>query len=156
MMFFSKNKKNTDFFKLFNNDEALRALYKYFTEIRVDKEHLNEYIDFLKKSEELGFSYYIYLVDEKEDETILYAFSQFIIKEVTDSLLLDLTLLGRNTANAYIEDDIFSSDGYFLVSNDIFKDGSAEETVYNAVKTELYKDNRSEDKNPEFKLVRIK
>ncbi len=52
MMFFSKNEKNTDFFKLFNNDEALRALYKYFTEIRVDKENLNEYIDFLKKAKD--------------------------------------------------------------------------------------------------------
>ncbi len=63
--------------------------------------------------------------------------------------------MGRNTANGYI-DEIFSSDGYFLVSNNIFKDDSAEEMVYNSVKTEIYRDNKHKEKNPEFKLVRIK
>ena len=129
MKFKEKDIDNIEFFKMLYNDETFRSMYKYFSTISVDESDVQNYITYLKRCEEFGLSFYIYYMDSDRDSLEMVVFSNFEIKEMPESDLIDLTFFDTEWINRYFC-KIFREDGYFIVSDHTLKNNSLDGIVF--------------------------
>lgn len=129
MMFHSKKTTNIEYFKLHYYDETLHSAYKYFSTISIGEADAEKYINYLKQCEQLGFSFYLYYVDSYKDTRELIGFSNFEIKEFSDSHSIDLTAFDYEDISRYFS-KIFKEEGYFIVSDNTLKPDSFEERIF--------------------------
>ena len=139
MMFFSKTLENIERFKQLYNDEILHSVYKYISSISVDESDLTAYIEHFKACEKLGLSFNFYYIDSEENNRKIIGFSNFDIKDMPESNVIDLTYFNDDEINKYFC-KMFFEDGYFIVSDNSIRKDSYEELTYaeiiNRIKTE--------------------
>ncbi len=136
MMFQSKKLENIEYFKLHYDDETLHSAYKYFSTISVGESDAEKYINYLKQCEQYGFSFYLYYVDSYKDTRKLIGFSNFEIKEFSDSHSIDLTAFDDEDISRYFC-KIFREEGYFIVSDNALKLDSLEEKIFMDLKYKI-------------------
>ena len=151
MKFKDKNLQNIEYFKLLYNDETFRYMYKYLSTISVDDSDVENYMQYFKRCEELGLSFCLYYMDSYENSREMVVFSNFEVKEMSESDLIDLTCLGDNRINKYFC-KIFRQDGYFIVSDNTVGDYSMEDVAYK----DICKESNSFDEKNGVKLLLIK
>ena len=146
MMFFSKTIENIERFKQLYNDEVLHSIYKYVSSVSVDESDLESYMKYFKACEKLGLSFNFYHIDSDESGRRIIGFSDFAIKDMPESHIIDLTYFDDDEINKYFC-KIFHKDGYFIVSDNSIRTGSYEELSYEEIlyriknekeKTQLY------------------
>ena len=123
MKFKEKEIDNIEFFKMLYNDETFQHIYKYFTTISVDESDVDNYMLNFKQCEEFGLSFYIYYMDSRRDSLEMVVFSNYEIKEMPESDLIDLTYFDDDWVNRYFC-KIFRKDGYFIISDHTLKNNS--------------------------------
>ena len=139
MMFFSKSLENIERFKQLYNDEILHSVYKYISSISVDESDLAAYIEHFKACEKLGLSFNFYYIDSDENNRKIIGFSDFAIKDMPESNVIDLTYFDDDDINKYFC-KIFFEDGYFIVSNNSIKKASYEELTYKEIINRIRKE----------------
>lgn len=149
MKFKEKEIDNIEFFKMLYNDEAFRYMYKYLSTISVDESDVENYMLYFKQCEEFGLSFYIYYMDSERDSLEMVVFSNFEIKEMPESDLIDLSYFDDEWINRYFC-KIFREDGYFIVSDHTLKCGSLEEVALKNISNK--KDKR--DMSQRFRLLK--
>ena len=153
MMFFAKEPHNIEQFKNMYNDEIWRALYKYIYYIRLDEDEVKDFFSCLKKFEDVGLSYFFYMMDTDEYRREMVGFTNFALEHSEENILLDLTILDNTDINGCFR-QIFQEEGYFLVSDNMFKRGSQEEFEYEKVINKTINDNsKINDNKPYLKLL---
>ena len=150
MIFREKELHNIEFFKMLYNDETFRYMYKYISTISVDESDVQNYMTYLKLCEEFGLSFYIYYMDTVRDSLEMVVFSNFQIKEMPESDLIDLTYFDSEWINRYFC-KIFRDDGYFIVSDNKVKDNSVEGIAYKDVIERIR--NKDENKVVHLRLL---
>ena len=144
MTLYNKSLQNIEFFKILYNDDVLRMKYKYITSISVSEEDIEKYRNYLTDCERIGFSYYLYLMNDR-----LIGFSDFALREMADSDVVDLSGFTSDEINN-IFCKIFREDGYFWVSDNSINANTYEEKVYKNIGDRL---KISEDK-PRLRLLK--
>ncbi len=139
MMFFSKTLENIERFKQLYNDEILHSVYKYVSSISVDESDLLAYMEHFKTCEKLGMSFYFYYIDSEENGRKIIGFSDFAIKDMPESNVIDLTYFDDDEINKYFC-KILLKDGYFIVSDNSIRKGSYEELIYTEIINRIKKD----------------
>ena len=129
MMFFAREPHNVEQFKNMYNDETWRSMYKYIYYIRLEEKEIKDCFDCLKKYEKVGLSYFFYMMDTDEYRREMVGFTNFALDYAEDKILLDLSILDEKSINGCFS-QIFKEEGYFLVSDNMFKKGSFEEIEY--------------------------
>ena len=146
MMFFAKDSQNIEQFKAMYTDEFWRALYKYIYYIRLEEDEISGYFEHFKNCEQLGFSYFFYVMDEDEYRREMVGFTNFALESTDKDSYIDLTVLEEKSIKKCFS-QIFLQEGYFMVSNNLFKKGSQEEIEYEkTIKSESEKIYESTDK----------
>ena len=148
MMFESKKIENIEYFKMHYNDESLHIAYKYLSTINLGEEDVKKYMDYLRECEKLGFSFYLYYMDTYEESRELVGFSNFEIKEFSDSHLIDLTAFDDDHINSYFC-KIFREEGYFIVSDNTLRKDTYEEKIF----TNITKEVLSGERKPHLLLL---
>ena len=136
MMYYSKKLEHIEYFKLHYYDDALRSAYKYFSTISVDESDVQSYIDYFRSCEKFGLSFYLYYVDLYKDTREIIGFSNFEIKEMPESHMIDLTVFDEEEIDEYFY-KIFREDGYFIVSDNSLRMNTFEDTIFSELKVEL-------------------
>ena len=139
MMFFSKTPENIERFRELYNDEILHSIYKYLTSISVAESDLSAYIEHFKACEKLGLSYTFYYIDSDENNRRIIGFSDFAIKDMPESHVIDLTYFDADDINKYFS-KIFREDGYFIISDNSIRKDSYEELTYKEIINRVRKD----------------
>ena len=152
-MFFAKEPHNTEQFKNMYNDEIWKALYKYIYYIRVDEDKIKDLFGCLKKFEDVGLSYFFYMMDTDEYRRDMVGFTNFALDYSQENILLDLTLLDDKDINGCFR-QIFQEEGYFLVSDNMFKKDNFEEIEYeNVIRKTPKSTNKTKNEKPFLKLI---
>lgn len=151
MKFKEKDLQNIEYFKFLYNDETFRYMYKYLSTISVDDSDVENYMQYFKRCEEFGLSFCLYYMDSLEDSREMVVFSNFEVKEMPESDLIDLTYLGDKWINRYFC-KIFREDGYFIFSDNTVYDNSMEDIAYKDIckKVSFF------DENKEVKFLMLK
>lgn len=144
MMFFANNKHNIKQFKNMHNNEVWKDAYRYIYYIRLENDEISDYFEHFKKCEQIGFSYFFYIMDTHEYLREMVGFTNFALEPIEKGTYIDLSRLGDNIINIYFN-KIFQEEGYFVVSDNTFKKGSQEEIEYEKVINKV-KHNKTEVK----------
>lgn len=143
MMFFSKTLENIERFKQLYNDEILHSIYKYVSSVSVDERDIDAYINYFRSCEKLGLSFNFYFIDSEENGRRIIGFSDFAIKDMPESNVIDLTYFDDDEINKYFC-KILLKDGYFIVSDNSIRKGSYEELSYEEI---LYRIKNEKEKS---------
>ena len=122
-----KSVENIQFFKMLYNDDTLRMKYKYFSSVIIEDTAVEKYLLYLKECEKLGFSYFLFLFNDR-----LVGFSDFALKETDENDIIDLTCFTDEEINKLFC-NILKEEGYYIVSTNSIVEGSYEHTLYSEI-----------------------
>lgn len=134
MRYIEYSERNEAMFKAMYDDEVLHQMYKYITSAILHESEVSEFIEQLKKFENVGLSFYFYYMDtlEREDERKLCGFSNFALRETLEGSFIDVSDIGDADMRKYFI-RLFNQDGYFMASDNFFNKASREEKVYDSL-----------------------
>lgn len=134
-----KSVENIQFFKMLYNNDTLRMKYKHITSMLIDESAVEEYLSYLRECEALGFSYYLYVMNDR-----IVGFSDFALKETEENDIIDLACFTDEEINKLFC-NILKEEGYFIVSDNAITENSYEEKIYTEIERNI--------KYPKLKLV---